>query len=106
VLALDHGRQRIRVGEEGRVDLVVRNKVLELEGPRATFDLRRLEVLVVEVDEFALADLERLDDLVVRHRLPVPGFAQSSFARGPAAELFCGLRAISSVINGLSVSAT
>ena len=31
--------------------------------------LRRLEVLVVEADELALLDLERLHDLVVRDRL-------------------------------------
>ena len=58
----------IRVREEGRVDLLVRHEVLEVDRVLA-LDLHGLEVLVGELDELALRVLERLDDLVVRHRL-------------------------------------
>ena len=54
--------------EEGRVDLVVGDEVLELDRV-LPLDLHRLEVLVGEVDELALPVLEGLDDLVVRDRL-------------------------------------
>jgi hypothetical protein len=49
------------------VDVVVGNEVLERDRSLPV-DLHRLEVLVGEVDELALLVLERLDDLIVRHR--------------------------------------
>jgi hypothetical protein len=59
--------QVVRVREEDRVDLLVRHEVGDLDRLVA-LDPRRPEVLVVQVDELALAVLEALDDLLVGHR--------------------------------------
>src|SRR5436190_1734761 len=58
----------VRVREERRVDLLVRDEVLELDRVLA-LDADRVEVLFLHVDDLALLVLERLDDLVVRDRL-------------------------------------
>src|SRR5436190_3255532 len=58
----------VRVCEERRVDLLVRDEVLELDRVLA-LDADRVEVLFLHVDDLALLVLERLDDLVVRDRL-------------------------------------
>src|SRR6266508_6613138 len=58
----------VRVREERGIDLLVRHEVLEVDRV-LSLHLRRLEVVVGHLDELALLILERLDDLVVRHRL-------------------------------------
>ena len=58
------GPDVVRLREEDRVDLVVRDEVDDVDRLVALY-LGGLEVLLVHEDVFALLELERLDDLVV-----------------------------------------